>query len=193
MLLQPFKLFRSSGVSDQPMGHKETRGGAINRARNARKAFLLKLKEAVSEPFPDSASLFFVGLEGGLVEALPNPSSGPAKLEHPELECVAWMAVLQASSTGENENESWGFAHTASFTLPEKVSSLVRGGMELGHADDKVFGRRNSKQKDGAVGLLSKGLIDRREYYVHSLVLALIPFSNPSLYYDEPKSTSPTQ
>lgn len=37
----------------------------------------------------------------------------------------------------------------------------VAGGMELGEADDHVFERSNSKQEDGAVGLLTKGLIDR--------------------------------
>ena len=35
------------------------------------------------------------------------------------------------------------------FVLPEEVGKLVRGGMELGEADDVVFKQSNSKQKSG--------------------------------------------
>jgi non-canonical (house-cleaning) NTP pyrophosphatase len=52
----------------------------------------------------------------------------------------------------------------------------------LGHADDRVFGRENSEQTNGAVGLLTKDLIDRTAYYEHAVVLALVPFVNPGLY-----------
>ena len=82
----------------------------------------------------------------------------------------AFMAVLQVG-TGR-----WGVARTGSFSLPPAVAALVRGGMELGAADDAVFGRVNSKQEDGAVGLLSKGIITRTTNYEHALVLALVPF-----------------
>jgi inosine/xanthosine triphosphatase len=33
--------------------------------------------------------------------------------------------------------------------LPEPVSKLIRTGTELGHADDIVFGKKNSKQGSG--------------------------------------------
>ncbi len=45
-----------------------------------------------------------------------------------------------------------------------------------------VFGRTNSKQGNGAVGLLTGDVIDRAAYYVHAVILALIPFRNPELY-----------
>lgn len=54
--------------------------------------------------------------------------------------------------------------------------------MELGHADDQVFGRVDSKKKDGVVGILTHGAIDRAHYYQHALVLALIPFINNTIY-----------
>jgi non-canonical (house-cleaning) NTP pyrophosphatase len=54
--------------------------------------------------------------------------------------------------------------------------------MELGDADDVVFGRTNSKQENGAVGLLTENVIDRTAYYVQALILALIPFKNSVLY-----------
>jgi non-canonical (house-cleaning) NTP pyrophosphatase len=56
--------------------------------------------------------------------------------------------------------------------------------MELGAADDKVFGRVDSKRESGSVGLLSGGLIDRASYYEHAMILALVPFMdcNKGLY-----------
>jgi non-canonical (house-cleaning) NTP pyrophosphatase len=76
----------------------------------------------------------------------------------------------------------WGFARTASFTLPRAVATLVLAGVELGVADDTVFGRSNSKQSDGAVGLLTRGRIDRTAYYTHALTLALVPFISAAHY-----------
>jgi len=86
----------------------------------------------------------------------------------------------------------WGCSRTASFMMPPEVSKLVRGGMELGDADDKVFSRTGSKTKDGAVGILSRGLIDRTTYYEHPMVLALIPFMHEGLYSDEAVKSDPT-
>jgi len=58
----------------------------------------------------------------------------------------------------------------------------VRAGVELGEADDIVFQRANSKQENGAIGLLTGDVIDRRQLYEHAIVLALVAFKNPSLY-----------
>ena len=55
---------------------------------------------------------------------------------------------------------------------------MVRVGIELGEADDIYFGRTNSKQKDGAVGILTSGEIDRKSYYEHAIIMALIAFIN---------------
>jgi non-canonical (house-cleaning) NTP pyrophosphatase len=52
----------------------------------------------------------------------------------------------------------------------------------LGEADDIVFGRSNSKQDNGAVGLLTDNVIDRAQLYEHAMILALIPFKNELLY-----------
>jgi non-canonical (house-cleaning) NTP pyrophosphatase len=55
--------------------------------------------------------------------------------------------------------------------------------MELGDADDVVFKRVNSKHGQGTVGKLTNGQIDRTNYYVHALKLALIPWVRPELYH----------
>jgi inosine/xanthosine triphosphatase len=170
----------ASGVSDQPMGDDETRKGATNRAVNAARNFYKS--EAC---WPD----FALGLEGGCEdreEETPifdsksfeagTAAVPPTVVRTKELSCFAWIAILEVK-TGK-----WGFARTGTFKLPPAVSELVRSGVELGVADDRVFGRSNSKEKDGAVGLLTKGLIDRAAYYEHATTLALIPFISKEHY-----------
>src|SRR5690554_6091916 len=111
--------------------------------------------------FPEAD--FWVGIEGG-VSAMGE-----------DLTSFAWIVILD--KTGKI-----GRAKTGSFFLPQGVADLLKGGMELGDADDQVFSSSNSKQKGGAVGLLTKGIVDRRDLYRQAVVLALIPFTNPDLY-----------
>jgi len=79
-----------------------------------------------------------------------------------------------------------GRARSAAFLLPEVVAERVRGGMELGHADDEVFGRTDSKRRDGAIGLLTQGALDRTGLYVPAVTAAMVPFLNPALYPADP-------
>ena len=142
-----------SGVNNQPIGWEETERGAKNRARSS-------LTKSIENPD------FSVGIEGGLVTS----SNGQG------LDCIAVMAVLNVRSG------TMSTSRTAAFTLPPALCALVRNGMELGDADDVVFKRTNSKQQDGTVGILTNGAIDRTEYYVHALVLALVPELQGRLY-----------
>ncbi|MCC5927740.1 MAG: inosine/xanthosine triphosphatase [Cyclobacteriaceae bacterium] len=105
---------------------------------------------------------YWIGIEGG-VRVIENG-----------MEAFAWVYIFNEDMEGK--------AQTASFQLPPEVVKLISEGMELGHADDLVFRRKNSKQGNGAVGLLTGDLIDRVAYYAHAVVLALVPFMNPSLY-----------
>lgn len=86
----------------------------------------------------------------------------------------AWIVVLGKDKLGK--------ARSSTLILPQKVAALVHQGMELGHADDVVFWRSNSKQANGGVGLLTGDVITRTMYYVDTVILALIPFKNQELY-----------
>jgi inosine/xanthosine triphosphatase len=110
---------------------------------------------------PDAA--FTVGVEGGV------------ELVNDELLVFAWIVVLGRDGSGKSR--------TATFNLPDEVSRLVRQGLELGDADDQVFNRANSKQQTGSVGLLTGDIIDRARYYEQAVMLALIPFKNPTLTF----------
>lgn len=118
----------ASDVPDQPMGEAETRQGAMNRARSA-------LATYRGEHGEDAAVAFSVGLEGGVCDDVVTDAKTGEEVAN-TLRCMAWMAVLRPS------DGRWGIAHTGGFPLPHKVAQLVRGGMELGHADDQVFGVR---------------------------------------------------
>ena len=106
---------------------------------------------------------FWVGIEGGIEE------------KDNEMEAFAWIII-------KGKNNKVGKARTGTFFLPQKVAELVKQGKELGDADDIVFGRTNSKQQNGAVGILTDNAIDRSSFYIEAVVLALIPFKNESLY-----------
>ena len=89
----------------------------------------------------------------------------------------AWIFVLSQKGEGKSQ--------TGTFFLPSEVAELIRQGKELGDADDIVFKRSNSKQKDGAIGILTSNVIDRTSLYQHAVVLALVPFKNPEFYVPE--------
>ena len=116
--------------------------------------------------FPEAD--FWVGIEGGIEDS----SEG--------MSAFAWVVIL-------DKEGHMGKAKTATFLLPEAIAQLVREGVELGEADDRVFHRENSKHQDGAVGILTNGAINRKEYYQQAIVLALIPFLHKAYY---PSSTN---
>jgi inosine/xanthosine triphosphatase len=160
-----------SGVRDQPMTSKETLEGATNRARAARK----------DAPHAD----FWIGIEGGVEPCHDRNNDNDNDDGEDAMEVFAWVVVLS------RDGKKRGLSRTANFYLPREVVRLVmKDGMELGHADDRVFGRVNSKQQNGSVGLLTGDVITRREYYVHSVVLALIPFKNLDLDFPTPNTVT---
>jgi non-canonical (house-cleaning) NTP pyrophosphatase len=74
-------------------------------------------------------------------------------------------------------------ARSAEFLLPRQLSELVlQQGMELGAADDLLFGRMGSGRGSGTVGHLTHNTVTRAAYYEQVIVMALIPFINPELY-----------
>ena len=88
----------------------------------------------------------------------------------------AWIVVIDREGC-------IGRGQTGRFLLPEGVANLIRvEGLELGEADDRFFNRNNSKQQDGAIGILTDGRIDRKELYRPGVIFALIPFIRPDLY-----------
>jgi inosine/xanthosine triphosphatase len=111
----------------------------------------------VRQSFPNAD--FWVGIEGGVEE------------EYGMMTSFAWICIYNGTT--------WGKARSGTFVLPAPLADLVRQGKELGDADDIIFKRTNSKQSNGAVGILTNNRMDRTELYEHAMLLALIPFLQP--------------
>lgn len=106
---------------------------------------------------------FWVGIEGGIEVTAEG-----------DMLASAWVVVCAANGEGRGR--------TGTFVLPPPVAALVAQGKELGDADDEVFGYTNSKQQNGAVGILTGDVMTRTTFYEPAVILALIPFKNPKLY-----------
>lgn len=145
-----------SSVPDQPVGEAETWLGAKTRAINSWDEYIKKLGKK-----PD----FSIGFEGGVTSKTSMA-----------MDCFAHICIY--------DGEHFGISKTASFPLPYAITRLVKEGLELGEADDKVFNTVNSKQGYGTVGKLTKGVINRTQYYEHAVVLAYARFNFPELYIE---------
>jgi non-canonical (house-cleaning) NTP pyrophosphatase len=66
--------------------------------------------------------------------------------------------------------------------LPDSVAEEIRKGKELGPVMDTLLGDRNTKQKLGAVGSLTRGLVPRVEAFERTVIYALTKFIRPELY-----------
>ena len=104
---------------------------------------------------------FYVGLEAGIEGNF----------------TYAWMII---EDNCHNDSIKRGESRSACLMLPPVVLEKVRQGKELGHVMDEVFATDNIKQKGGAIGLLTHNQLTRSSVYHQALVLALIPFINPS-------------
>ncbi len=61
------------------------------------------------------------------------------------------------------------------FAYPKDIADLVRGGLTVGQAVDKVYEKNAVGHSEGAIGLLSKGIMDRKELTKQSILAAMIP------------------
>jgi inosine/xanthosine triphosphatase len=133
-----------SGVSDQPKTLDETIQGAMNRARHSF----------------DQCD-YSVGLESGLM-VVPNTKSGYMDV------CVC--AIYDGSEFHLGLSSAWEF--------PDKkiMELIIQEGLDMSQAINKA-GLTNDPligSQAGAVGILTKGRVDRKEYTKQALRMALI-------------------
>jgi inosine/xanthosine triphosphatase len=103
---------------------------------------------------------FYVGLEAGVEGQF----------------TYAWMIVESGQKRGESRSSS--------LPLPPEVITQLNAETELGSIMDDLFQTTNIKQQGGAIGLLTNHLLTRSSVYHQALILALVPFVNPTLYPD---------
>ena len=104
-----------------------------------------------------------VGLEGGV------------NLEPAGLMLLGWVAAVDG-------NGREGVGGGARLPLPGPIAERVLAGAELGLVMDELMGQQNVKQKGGAVGALTAGLVLRQETFAVAVAYALAPFVSPDFY-----------
>ena len=111
-----------------------------------------------------ASAKYGVGIEGGILDT------------EDGMWAFAWVVIV-------DEGGRIGKGKTGHFLLPEGVARIVREeGVELGEADDRFFGRTNSKQQEGAIGILSDGKLTRLGLYKQGVIFALLRFIHPEYY-----------
>jgi len=71
---------------------------------------------------------------------------------------------------------------TIKLRVPEPIAELVRNGMEMGPAADKIFGTKNCKEDGGMLKLITNGALSREEIYLHAAILAINQLKNPEWF-----------
>ena len=64
---------------------------------------------------------------------------------------------------------------SSGFMYPDKVADVVRNGATVGKAVAQFYDKTANGNKEGAVGVLSKGLLDRKSLTEQSVTAAMIP------------------
>lgn len=140
-----------------------TDSGVSAQPGSDREMFVGALNRAQQALAKTPEAMFGAGLEGGTLDA------------EDGMWAYAWIVVVDRQGR-------IGKGQSGRFLLPEPIAEMVRDGIELGEADDRFFGRSNSKQKDGAVGILSDGVVNRLDLYKPAVIFALLPFVHPEFY-----------
>lgn len=142
-----------SGVSVQPVG-EETFIGARNRA-----LFLQSYcnKENIGADL-------FIGIEGGIAKLFDK--------------WFAFGCMCVIDSSGKE-----GFGTSPLFELPKPVVDKLLDGIELGDVMDQIQNEENTKQKQGAIGYFTNGVMNRKELYIEGLKVAVIPFLHKDKYF----------
>lgn len=110
-----------------------------------------------------SKSDFSVGLEGGLQKV------GNKWFDS------GWIVVL-------NKKSEEGIGSSIKMQTPAKMFKHIKRGLELGEVDDLLFDTKNSKQKQGHFGLMTRNKIDRSRAYRDAVISALVRFINSRLF-----------
>ena len=106
---------------------------------------------------------FGVGLEGGVT-----------MIDGVMFEC-AWCVVV-------DKDGRKGIGGGLYFELPKKVADKIKAGGELGPIMNELTGEDNVKEKSGAIGIFTKGRLDRKTAYVQLVTSALIKFVSPEWF-----------
>ena len=82
------------------------------------------------------------------------------------------------------------FGSSPSISVPDALAKkVIEGRRELGLVIDEVSGKRDTRSREGAWGVLSRDLVTRSLSFELALIAAFAPFYNPELYQKTHKRT----
>ena len=164
-LLHPDATFEVCGfetatsVSHTPRSRTELMAGARERGEA-----LLRLGSEKAK--------YFVGLEGGLDVIYENGHENGPRLVFLE----SWAFVCDASGKGF-------YGRSGAIPLPEALAiEAVDRGIELSRAIEAYTGLQGIRDSQGAWGVLTKNLIDRKESFRVAVISAFAPVINVEIY-----------
>jgi len=139
----------ASGVADMPLNREEMIKGARQRAETL---------------FEEGAYNWTLGMEGGVF---------PLDMDaaEPTLMLQNWVCVF----TGRERS----FGCSAALPLPRSFNTpLLQNGEELAMVIDRFSGKKDVRSREGAFGILSRGLYNRRLAFQQAVINAVIPLVN---------------
>ena len=148
-------------VGVQPYGFESTIQGAINRAKNA----YLSRFTTNTEKF----SQLGIGIEAGMI---PVPLTSSGYLDY------QFCAVYSS-------NGSISIGSGPGFEYPTRIVEMLVNDPEhheIGTIIAEISGIENMKEKEGAIGLLTKNIFRRADILQYSVISALLPMKSPDLY-----------
>jgi inosine/xanthosine triphosphatase len=74
--------------------------------------------------------------------------------------------------------------HGMGFRYPPRVAELVRSGSTVGSAFRSLYGPERDGRRDGAIGFLTKGALDRTGLAEQAVMAAMVPRIRKELYDD---------
>jgi non-canonical (house-cleaning) NTP pyrophosphatase len=147
-----------SGVRETPVSRAESMAGARNRAE--------ALVQIAREE--KLAWRYFIGLEGGLDVVEENRRRA--------VFLSSWAYVTDGSGRG-------AFGQSGAILLPDDLAAEVLDkGVSLSVAIDAFAARSGVRDAEGAWGVLTAGLITRRDSFRIGVINAFAPFFNAVMY-----------
>jgi inosine/xanthosine triphosphatase len=148
-----------SGVADMPLSIDELMKGAKNRTNN-----LYKLLKKDNRPAD-----FYIGLEGGFFIKYSSQRTSPV------IFLESWVYVYDGLIG------YWG--SSGAIEVPQKISNdIIQSGKELGIIIDQLVKQKNIRSRQGTVGILTKNIVTRQNFFETALKFALAPFYNSNIY-----------
>jgi len=106
---------------------------------------------------------FGVGIEGGCID-LGNTAY-----------FMGFCAIVDDKGNAHTGTSGW-------FECPEWIRHDIKNRKELGVVMDELTGRRDVKKQEGAIGVFTRGVVNRKDLYKHGVYMSLVPFLNKELF-----------